>query len=122
MTALVWCPFPDRGSAEAAADRLLDRGLVACANIIGGMQSLFVWNGERGAADEVGVLFKTDAALLEEVVQAVAEAHPYDCPAVLGWPCTAATAGTAGWLSALTGAGRRGGPVQRSGWAAGAGD
>ena len=101
MSALVWCPFPDEDSAAAVAAQLLDEELVACANVLGPMRSIYEWNGERGDACEVGVLFKTDAALLDRAVARIAELHPYDTPAVLGWRCDAAAPGTAEWLSAL---------------------
>jgi periplasmic divalent cation tolerance protein len=101
MSALIWCPFADAASAEAAARQLLDEGLVACANILPPMRSLFVWNGERGEAVEVGVLLKTDGALLERATARLAEIHPYDTPAVLGWRADVAAAPTARWLGAL---------------------
>ncbi len=103
MSALVWCPFPDEDSAARAASRLLDEKLTACANILGPMRSLYEWAGERGEAREVGVLFKTDAALLDRAVARIAELHPYDTPAVLGWACEAASEATTQWLAALRG-------------------
>lgn len=103
MSALIWCSFPDREAARAVAGRLLDDRLVACANIVGEIESLYEWNGERGEGREVGVLFKTDASLLDRAVAAIAAAHPYDCPAVLGWRCDAAGAATAAWLGGLKG-------------------
>ncbi|TAD80777.1 MAG: divalent-cation tolerance protein CutA, partial [Sphingomonadales bacterium] len=45
--ALVWCPFPDTDSARTAADALLDDALIACANILGEIESRFVWEGAR---------------------------------------------------------------------------
>jgi periplasmic divalent cation tolerance protein len=103
MSALIWCPFADEASAAAAAGQLLDEGLVACANILPPMRSLYVWRGERGEAVEVAVLFKTDAALLPEATARVAEIHPYDAPAVLGWRADTAAKPTAEWLRALVG-------------------
>ncbi len=103
MSALIWCPFADEASAAAAAARLLDEGLVACANILPPMRSLYVWRGERGEAREVGVLFKTDAALLERATARLAEIHPYDTPAVLGWRADTAAPATRDWLRALVG-------------------
>jgi len=100
-TALAWCPFPDRDSAAAAAKSLLDEKLIACANIMPGMLSLFEWNGERGEAGEAGMLIKTNAALLARAIARLAELHPYDQPAILGWRCDAATPETAAWLGAL---------------------
>ena len=102
--ALIWCPFGSEESAAAVATTLLDEGLVACANILPPMRSLFVWNGMRDEARESGVLFKTDAALLERAIERVAELHPYDEPAIIGWRADAAFAGTRDWLAGLLGA------------------
>jgi periplasmic divalent cation tolerance protein len=101
MSALIWCPFPDEDSAAALAAQLLDETLIACANILGPVRSLYEWNGERGDAREVGVLFKTDASLLDRAIVRIAELHPYDAPAVLGWRCDATAPSTAEWLAAL---------------------
>ena len=79
MSALIWCPFADEASAAAAAAQLLDERLIACANILPPMRSLYSWQGERGEAVEVAVLFKTDAA-------------------VLGWRADTAAKPTAEWL------------------------
>jgi periplasmic divalent cation tolerance protein len=101
VSALIRCPFADEASAAEAASRLLDEGLVACANILPPMRSLYVWRGERGDTREVGALFKTDAALLERATARLAEIHPYDTPAVLGWRADTAAAATQEWLHAL---------------------
>ena len=98
MSALLWCPFPDEASAEAAARQLLDERLIACANILPPMRSLYTWQGERGEAAEVGVLFKTDASALDRATARLAEIHPNDTPAVLGWRTDAAAKPTAEWL------------------------
>lgn len=99
--ALIWCPFASEEDATRIADALLAEGLVACANIIPAMRSLYVWNGERGEAREAGALFKTEATLLARAVERLAELHPYDQPAVIGWPAAEAPAGTRAWLAGL---------------------
>lgn len=97
--ALVWCPFPDIESARAAADALLDEGLIACANILGSVESRFVWQGARSVGSEVGVLFKTTSARLEDVVERLGEFHPYETPAIIGWHADAAHPATESWLT-----------------------
>jgi periplasmic divalent cation tolerance protein len=99
--ALAWCPFPDGDSAASAASTLLDEGLIACANILPGMRSIYLWRGERGDEAEVGVLFKTNAARLPRLVARLAELHPYDEPAIVGWTCDAAAPATSAWLAGL---------------------
>ena len=98
MSALIWCPFADEASAEAAARQLLDERLIACANILGPMRSIYTWEGTRSEAAEVGVLFKTDASALDRATARLAELHPYDTPAVLGWRTDTAARPTAEWL------------------------
>lgn len=103
--ALIWCPFPDEAAALAVIHTLLDEKLIACGNVLGGMTSVFVWNGVKDTAREAGVVLKTNAALLDAAIARLAELHPYDEPAVLGWHCDAAAAGAAAWLASI------GGPV-----------
>jgi periplasmic divalent cation tolerance protein len=100
--ALIWCPFPDRETARTIAGQLLDARLVACANIVGDIESHFLWQGERDTATETGVLFKTTAALLPQAVEQLGKLHPYDTPAIVGWRADAALPATITWLSAAT--------------------
>ena len=99
--ALIWCPFADAQSARAAAATLLEDGLIACANLLPAMQSLFVWNGEYGEGAECGALFKTDARKLDAAIARLEAIHPYETPAIVGWRCDAASAATAAWLGSL---------------------
>ena len=103
MTAMVWCPFPSKDVARTIAASLLDEKLIGCANILGDMESMFEWDGERGEAQETGVLFKCDARLLDKVVDRLGALHPYDTPAILGWRCDAAPQAVQAWLANTAG-------------------
>ena len=99
--ALIWTPFESEEAAAKVAGQLLDERLVACANILPGMRSLYLWRGERGEAREFGVLFKTTAALLDRAVARLAAIHPYETPAIAGWLADAAAPATTAWLGEL---------------------
>lgn len=101
MTALIWCPFPDRESARSVANELLDRKLIACANLFSDVESIFEWRGERGESKEIGVLFKTNSPLLGDAIECLDEIHPYDTPAILGWHCDATGRATGKWLGEI---------------------
>ncbi len=103
--ALIWCPFADELSAATLANQLLSEGLIACANIMPAMRSLFIWDGERGEGIETGVLFKTDAALLDQACARMAQLHPYETPAIIGWRADSAPDATRAWLGSLIGPG-----------------
>lgn len=100
--ALAWCPFPDFESAETCVTILLEEGLVACANLLPGMRSHYVWQGTKEVTEEVGVLLKTNSTQLESLVSRLEQVHPYDEPAILGWHCDRAAPATAQWLGALS--------------------
>jgi periplasmic divalent cation tolerance protein len=98
---LVWCPFGDENEAREVAGILLDEKLVACANIIPGMISLYSWQGERGETREVGVLFKTHASRREELLARLVRLHSYASPAIMIWNVSAAPLTTSDWLEDL---------------------
>ncbi|MBB6306140.1 divalent-cation tolerance protein CutA [Xanthobacter tagetidis] len=99
---LVYTTFPDRAAAEQAARALLDQRLIACANILPGMVSLYRWEGKTERADEVVMLLKTTAARADDVVAAVAALHPYEVPALLVLPVAGGGAPFLAWISAET--------------------
>lgn len=102
MTAVIYCPFPDKDSARKAGETLLDEGLIGCINIGSAIESLFIWNGERGTGSECPALLKTDARLLKQAIERLGDLHPYEAPAIVGWPCMGAPA-TQSWLAGLDG-------------------
>ena len=103
MSALIYTVFASREDARRVASVLIDESLVACANVIGQVEALFEWDGERGEGDEIAVLFKTHADRLDEAVERLEMLHPYDTPAVLGWKTGATGKATAAWLAGLIG-------------------
>jgi periplasmic divalent cation tolerance protein len=102
IAALIWCPFPDADSARQIAGQLLADGLVACANILPAIESLFVWEGKADSASEVGVLFKTTSEQLANAIERIGVLHPYETPAIVGWRCDAAHPLTSQWLGGLS--------------------
>lgn len=100
--ALIWCPFPDGESAREAIGVLLDERLIACGNLIPGVQSLYRWQGERAESAEHGALCKTTAERLDPAMARLRDLHPYDTPAIAGWT-VATDRGVLTWLEAETG-------------------
>ncbi|MBO6609426.1 divalent-cation tolerance protein CutA [Altererythrobacter sp.] len=102
MSAMVYCPFPDHEAARRASNTLLDKKLIACANIIGETESIYDWKGERSTDHEVAVLFKTSKERLSDTVGCLAQIHPYDAPAIIGWHCDALSEATGAWIEEVT--------------------
>lgn len=109
MSALIWSPFADEAQARIVASTLLEERLIACANIVPGIVSLFAWEGKMSEVREVGALFKTHADLLDRAVARIEQLHPYESPAVIGWEGSSVGVATGEWLSRLTHTPCRGG-------------
>ncbi len=79
---LIYATCPTAAEAERIGGALLDQGLAACINILPGMTSLYVWQGQRHRDSEAVMLVKTVPALGPRVVAAIRALHPYDTPAI----------------------------------------
>lgn len=95
---LIYATFPDLATAEAIAGKLVDARLIACANILPGMVSIYEWQGKRERGSEVVMIAKTRDGKADEAMAAIAEAHPYDNPAVLLLPVTAGAEKFCSWI------------------------
>jgi len=100
--AVIYTPLPDAECARDIAGTLLDEGLIACANILGPVEAVFLWNGKRESASEVGVLFKTSECAVDQAVDRLGKLHPYETPAIVANVCSHAHADTLDWLASLT--------------------
>jgi len=104
MSAVIlYVTAPNAESAQQLARKLVDERLIACANILSGMTSIYRWQGQVEQGDEVAILLKTDIRRTDDVIARVQELHPYECPCVIQWPIAAGSAAYLQWISAESG-------------------
>jgi periplasmic divalent cation tolerance protein len=99
---LVYTTWPDAETADNAARELVTRRLAACANRLGEITSTYEWQGRIEHGTEVAMLIKSTATRFEALSAAIAELHPYDVPAILALPVSAAHPPFAAWIAAQT--------------------
>ncbi|MCS7114398.1 MAG: divalent-cation tolerance protein CutA [Candidatus Bathyarchaeota archaeon] len=87
-----------REEAEKIAQTLLEERLIACANIIGPVHSLFWWQGKIDTAKEHLILMKTRKALFERVSERVKALHSYQVPEIISLPITEGSKDYLKWL------------------------
>jgi periplasmic divalent cation tolerance protein len=75
--------FPDAESAHRIAEQLVMERLVACANILPGVQSIYRWQGKVEKTAETMVLFKTTESRLATLQAKLKTLHPYDVPEIV---------------------------------------
>jgi periplasmic divalent cation tolerance protein len=95
--SIVLCTAPvDR--AEWLAERLLEGGLIACANLVGPVVSRYVWEGRLERANEMLLVLKTRTDLVREMTERLVELHPYDVPEVLELPVSSGLEAYLSWV------------------------
>lgn len=99
---VVYATYPKEAEAIAAAEALVAQGLVACANILPPMTSVFIWEGRLERESEVAMIMKTRRELAGEVIATVKRMHSYQNPAVVVWPIEAGSSDYLGWIGAQT--------------------
>lgn len=101
---LIYTTFPDTDTAKRIAGILLERRLIACANLMPGMIAMFRWEGKAEVEEEVAAILKTRVDLVEPLKVALVDLHPYATPAFAALPRAEATAGFADWIRSETAA------------------
>lgn len=100
VSVFVTCPNED--VAVRIARDLLDKRLVACANIMPGVRSLYRWEGRIEDEREVAMFMKTRRALVPDVDKAVRALHPYDVPCVVAFDLSDGNEAYLAWVSKET--------------------
>lgn len=99
---MIYTTFPDKQVANKIARELVALKLAACANIFGGMTSIYEWKGELMEEGEVAILFKTRHARFDEFSIELCKRHPYETPAIVGMDATHVEANYLRWLHTQT--------------------
>jgi periplasmic divalent cation tolerance protein len=98
---VVLCTCPPE-PADALATTLVEERLVACVNLIPGIRSIYRWEGEVTRDDEVLLIIKTRADLVERLRQRIVELHPYEIPEVVSIDVDAVHPPYLAWLREAT--------------------
>jgi periplasmic divalent cation tolerance protein len=84
-TLLVLSTFGSAEEARRVARTLVEERLVACANLLPGVESIYRWQGVVEEASEVLVLFKTNLDRYWQVESRLRELHSYEVPEILAF-------------------------------------
>jgi periplasmic divalent cation tolerance protein len=85
MYSSVYVTASNEGEAEKIASFLLEKRLVACANILP-VRSMYWWKGKIEKEPEAAVIFKTRDELVDEVISGIETCHSYEVPCIVSWP------------------------------------
>lgn len=89
MSAIfVYITCEDPKEARRIAEVLLEKKLIACANVFAPHQAIYHWQGKIQSDTETAMIVKTRHDLFDEVCSAVKNHHSYDVPCILALPVT----------------------------------
>lgn len=77
---------PDLRTARRLARAALAAHLVACVNVIAGIESHYRWRGKTETAKEVLLVMKTAAHRVAALQELVLAQHPYETPEFIVLP------------------------------------
>jgi len=90
--------------AEKIAVAVLEPGLAACVNILGGVGSRYRWKGAIEKSVEQMLVIKTRAELFDRVRAAIESVHPYELPEIVALPLAAGSPAYLNWIDEETSA------------------
>jgi periplasmic divalent cation tolerance protein len=80
---VVLTTWPDAEKARAAARVLVEEKLVACANLVPAIESIYRWQGAVETNSEVLVVLKTTIARYQMLETRILELHSYEVPEIV---------------------------------------
>lgn len=98
--AVVLVTGPDPETLEAIARTLVEERLIACANILPVVSSIYRWEGAIEEAPESQAILKTTAGRIAALERRVAALHPYEVPEILALDVAGGSAAYLAWVRA----------------------
>jgi periplasmic divalent cation tolerance protein len=80
---LVYTTLPSEAEAEKLATHLVEKQLIACANIFPKGKSIYSWEGKIEISEEVFVILKSKGELFSELEKEIKATHKYKTPCIL---------------------------------------
>jgi periplasmic divalent cation tolerance protein len=96
--SLIYITCKDLAEAKKIASALLEKKLIACANILPQMISLYNWQNQLTESNETLLLVKTTRDKFLEVECEVYKHHSYSCPCIVSMPVEDCNPEYAKWL------------------------
>lgn len=102
MHIVIFVTAKDEGQANKIAEKLVAEKLVACANVVPGIRSIFRWQGKVDQAEEVLLVLKSRRRHFPLIVKTVKALHSYDVPEIIALPIVEGNKDYLNWITEST--------------------
>lgn len=96
---LVYITTKNKKEARKIGGMAVKNKLAACANIIGGAESIYKWKGKIQKEKEAVVIIKTEKRLIKKLIDFIKTKHSYKCPCILVLPVLGGDKNYLKWIS-----------------------
>ena len=83
LASIVYVTTSTNEEAQEIARSVVADRLAACANILGNISSIYLWQSEQCESSETALLLKTSPELITSLTKRITELHSYDCPCIV---------------------------------------
>ena len=101
MSLVVLVTVPPERAHELARILVTER-LAGCVNVVGGLHSVYRWDGDVAEDPESLLIIKTTGERYPELEARVRSVHPYEVPEIIALPFDRALPEFQSWLLAST--------------------
>jgi len=98
---IIFVTTRDKEEAKAISQILLQKRLIACANIISPVTSFFHWAGKIDNGEECLMVMKSRSDLVSEVADHVKQLHSYEVPEILAVPIVVGSEAYLEWMGVV---------------------
>ena len=100
---IVFVTCESKQQAETIAQTLVTEKLAACVNLLPGVRSCYVWEGNLTWSDEVLLLIKTTRGRFDQLEDRIRAMHSYSVPEIVGVTIDDAFEKYAAWVDESVG-------------------
>jgi len=95
----IYVTCPDISTSEKIADYLINKNLIACANIFPEITSIYKWDNKIQKDKESVLILKTKENNFLSIAKEVKNIHPYECPCIVSLPTRDANNDYIKWIN-----------------------
>lgn len=100
---MVFVTTASEEEASTIARHLVETRLIACANIVGAVRSIFSWEGKVADEREALMILKSHADRFDELTRKIKALHSYSVPEIIAIPITQGLPEYLQWVRSMTG-------------------
>ena len=82
-TKLIYVTVPHQKLGQEIARTLIEKKLIACANILPPHKAIYQWEGSLCEEEESVMILKTQEKKVDDLLVKLVEIHPYDTPCAI---------------------------------------